>query len=89
MRTFGDEATLRGVGYNSAGKAEASMGVGAGDVDGDGRLDLFMTHMAEETNTLYRAGERGLFTDASAVAGLAAIDLPYTVSTMRNRSIAS
>ena len=44
---------MRGVGVNGYGKAEASTGVGVGDVDGDQKLDLFMTHLGGETNTLY------------------------------------
>ena len=79
--TFLDEAVLRGAAFNGFGRVEASMGVTIGDVDEDGKLDLFMTHVASETNTLYTsggAGGGGMYTDRSAAAGLAAIDLPYT-----------
>ena len=76
--TFTDEGIIRGVGFNAYGEAEASMGVTAGDADDDGSLDLFMTHLVDQTNTLYLATEYGVFTDHSGVSGLAAIDLPYT-----------
>ena len=76
--TFTDEAVIRGVAFNAYGEAEASMGVTAGDVNGDGRLDLFMTHLRDETNTLYIATEYGIFIDASETSGLAAIDRGYT-----------
>ena len=69
---------MRGVAFNAYGEAEASMGVTAGDVNGDGRLDLFMTHLRDETNTLYIATEYGIFIDASETSGLAAIDRGYT-----------
>ena len=54
------------------------MGVTAGDVDGDGRVDLLTTHYTGETNTLYVASEDGVFTDASEVSGLSAVDRPHT-----------
>ena len=76
--TFTDEAVIRGVAFNAYGEAEASMGVTAGDINGDGRLDLFMTHLRDETNTLYIATEYGIFIDASETSGLAAIDRGYT-----------
>ena len=76
--TFTDEAVIRGVGFNAYGRPEASMGIAAGDADGDGRLDLFMTHLAGETNTLYMASEYAVFTESSDVSGMAVTDLPYT-----------
>jgi hypothetical protein len=47
------------------------MGVAAGDVDGDGLFDLFVTHLTEETNTLWRQGPRGKFRDQTIDSGLA------------------
>ena len=76
--TFSDEAVMRGVAFNAYGEAEASMGVTVGDVNGDGRLDLFMTHLRDETNTLYTATEYGIFVDTSEASGLAAVDRGYT-----------
>jgi hypothetical protein len=69
--TFREEAVLRGVAHNGMGQAQAGMGVALGDVDGDGAFDLFVTHLSEETNTLWRQGPRGLFQDHTAQAGLA------------------
>ena len=68
--TFADEALLAGVAFNQAGEAEASMGVDAGDFDGDGDDDLFMTHIDDETNTLYRNDGAGVFEDSTAAAAL-------------------
>jgi hypothetical protein len=75
---FTDEAILRGAGFNAYGQPEASMGVVVGDANDDGRLDLFMTHLREETNTLYIATEYAIFSDESDASGLGMVDLPYT-----------
>jgi hypothetical protein len=70
--TFREEAIRRGVAFNGLGTAQAGMGVALGDVDGDGLFDLYITHMPEEGNTLWRQGPRGLFVEHTAAAGLAA-----------------
>jgi hypothetical protein len=69
--TFAEEAVLRGIAYNNMGLAQAGMGVTLGDVDGDGLFDVFVTHLTDETNTLWRQGARGIFHDGSRVSGLA------------------
>ncbi len=61
--TFKEEAVKRGVAYNAMGAAEANMGVAWGDVDGDLLPDLFVTHLTQETNTLWKQGPCGLFRD--------------------------
>ena len=47
------------------------MGIALGDVDGDGLLDFFVTHLTEEIHTLWRQRLRGLFQDQTGPAGLA------------------
>lgn len=51
--TFTDVALETGAAYNRDGHTEAGMGVTVGDYNWDGYLDLFITHLNEETNTLY------------------------------------
>ena len=68
--TFTNEAWNLGCAVNRFGTAEASMGVASGDVDADGDIDLFMTHLFGETNTLYLNDGTSGFTDASAASGL-------------------
>jgi len=69
--TFKEEAVLRGIAYNALGKAEANMGIALGDVDGDGSFAVYVTHLTEETNTLWKQGPKGLFQDRTAATGLA------------------
>jgi hypothetical protein len=67
--TFKEEGVQRGVAYNGMGQAQAGMGIALGDVDGDGLFDLFITHLTEEGNTLWKQGPSGLFRDQAAQAG--------------------
>jgi hypothetical protein len=76
--TFHDIALLSGTAYNLHGAPEAGMGVVAADLDNDLRPDLFLTHLADETNTFYRnLGDKD-FEDRSGPSGLAGSSLPYT-----------
>src|SRR5262249_15254104 len=50
--TFTDIALEAGVAYNEDGRAQAGMGGAIGDVFGQGRLDLFKTHFADDTPIL-------------------------------------
>jgi hypothetical protein len=69
--TFREEAIARGCAVNGMGQAEGNMGIAWGDVDGDGLPDLFITHLTEETHTLWKQGPLGMFRDRTASAGLA------------------
>ena len=68
---FVNDALLAGCAVNRNGQAEAGMGIDAGDFDGNGTEDLFVTHLMEETNTLYVNLGGGLFEDRTRESGLA------------------
>lgn len=76
---FVDRGIALGAALNMHGQAEAGMGVIAADFDGDLSDDLFMTHLYEETNTLYRSlGPGRGFQDASGTSGMAEVSSAYT-----------
>ena len=68
--TFAEIAILTGCAYSADGIAQAGMGVDAGDYNGDGFLDIFVTNFSYETNTLYRNNGDGTFSDVSYKAQL-------------------
>ena len=76
--SFADNALLAGVAVNREGQPEAGMGVDAGDFDGDGDPDIVVSHLEQETNTLYVNGGAGLFRDQSASSQLGPPSLPFT-----------
>jgi hypothetical protein len=77
-RSFREDALFAGAGVNRDGQPEASMGVDAGEFDGDADEDLFMTHLMGETNTLYVNDRSALFEDRTNDLGLGAASFPYT-----------
>lgn len=69
-KAFQETASLMGCAVNAQGMAQASMGVACGDYDGNGYLDLYVTHFTNEWNTLYtNLGQNGFY-DTSAIADL-------------------
>jgi hypothetical protein len=60
---FTEVAVRAGVAFNDDGRALSSMGVDFRDVDNDGRPDLFITALVNETYPLYRNLGKGLFAD--------------------------
>ncbi len=67
--TFTDVALETGTAYNENGQAQAGMGLAVGDYNGDGLLDIFKTHFADDLPVLYQNTARGFFEDVSRAAG--------------------
>ena len=63
--TFREEGMLRGAAVSSDGMEQAGMGVGVGDYDLDGHLDLLKTHFTDDANILYHNDGKGNFDDAT------------------------
>ncbi len=67
---FEEVGLQSGLAVNEDGNEQAGMGVGIGDFDTDGRLDVLKTHFAEDTAALYRNAGRLDFEDWTLRSGL-------------------
>lgn len=66
---FDDVALETGSAYNEDGQPQAGMGVSIGDYNGDGRVDIFKTHFADDLPVLYKNTGNNFFEDSSRAAG--------------------
>jgi hypothetical protein len=63
--TFDDMSAESGTALSANGRVQGSMGVAAGDVDGDGRVDLLVTTFDNEAKAIYHNDGDGLFSEQS------------------------
>ena len=68
--TFTDIGLESGVALNEDGMEQAGMGLGIGDYNLDGNLDILKTHFADDTAIVYRNDGKGSFEDVTNSAGL-------------------
>jgi enediyne biosynthesis protein E4 len=68
--TFREEGVMRGVALSDDGMEQAGMGVGIGDYNLDGHLDLCKTHFADDANGLYHNDGKGNFDDLTRLSRL-------------------
>ncbi|HEY2249859.1 MAG TPA: FG-GAP-like repeat-containing protein, partial [Planctomycetaceae bacterium] len=67
---FAEMGLPSGTAVNGEGRATAAMGVACGDLDGDGRLDLYVTNFFRESDILYLNRGELIFEDATKRGGL-------------------
>ncbi|HKQ97752.1 MAG TPA: CRTAC1 family protein, partial [Candidatus Polarisedimenticolia bacterium] len=67
---FREVGIMSGAALDAGGAAQASMGIAAADLQGNGRLDLAVTNFAEDFSTLYRNLGGGYFEDVSEETGV-------------------
>jgi hypothetical protein len=68
--TFTDVSLISGLAASEDGRYEAGMGIDAADMDGDGLLDVYITHLDFELNRLYHNNGDGTFTDVTYSSGI-------------------
>jgi hypothetical protein len=68
--TFREIGLESGVALNEDGMEQAGMGLGIGDYNLDGSLDILKTHFADDTSILYRNDGKGNFEDVTIRVGL-------------------
>jgi hypothetical protein len=73
--TFEDVGEMAGVALSEDGIPQAGMGTDMADYDGDGRLDIFVANLSEETNELYHNEGDGTFTNVTFTSGIGAPSL--------------
>jgi len=76
--TFKEVALVAGCALSPDGNPQASMGIDAGDYDGDGRDDLAMDNLTGEGDALYRNLGGQQFDDGSIASGLRQASLAFT-----------
>jgi hypothetical protein len=75
--TFEDASFASGYALNESGRETASMGIAAGDLTHNGRIDLFNTTFSDDYKPLYRNDGDGNFTDISYEMGIAEPTVPF------------
>ena len=75
--TFVEDALLSGAALLDHGRPVASMGVDIGDFDADGRADIAVTALSNETFPMFRGTANGSFRDVTIPTGLAKASRPY------------
>ncbi len=69
--TFVEEGLERGVALSEDGMEQAGMGLGIGDFNLDGSLDIIKTHFRDDTPAVYQNDGKGNFKDVTTRSGLA------------------
>jgi len=74
---FVEDAVMRGVAVDYAGVTQACMGIAVGDVNGDERLEIFVTNFEGESSTLYSRKDGPWYEDLTVRAAMRVPSLPW------------
>jgi enediyne biosynthesis protein E4 len=75
--TFEDDSYASGFALNQDGRETASMGLGVGDYENNGRLDFMVTTFSDDYKVLYHNDGDANFTDVSYHSGIAQDTIPF------------
>lgn len=75
--TFEDASFASGYALNESGRETASMGIAAGDLTHNGRIDLYNTTFSDDYKPLYRNEGDANFNDVSYQEGIAEETIPF------------
>jgi hypothetical protein len=75
--TFEDRSYVSGFALNNDGREIASMGLGVGDYNNDGLVDMVVTDFSDDYKTLYHNDGEGSFTEVGSEAGIAQVPVPF------------
>jgi len=74
---FEDDSYPSGYALNESGRETASMGIAAGDISHNGRIDLYNTTFSDDYKPFYRNDGDANFTDDSYAMGIADATVPF------------
>jgi hypothetical protein len=74
---FDDTSFVSGYALNEGGRETATMGIAAGDISHNGRIDLYNTTFSDDYKPLYRNDGDANFTDISYELGIAEPSVPF------------
>jgi len=75
--TFEDDSYASGFAVNGDGREIAGMGLGVGDYQNNGLLDLVVTDFSDDYKVLYHNDGNANYTDVSYPAGIAQDSIPF------------
>jgi enediyne biosynthesis protein E4 len=75
--TFEDLSLPSGFALSENGREQACMGLAVGDVDNDGRDELFVTNFSDDSDTLYHNDGDATFTDVTVQSGIHEPTFPF------------
>ncbi|MEG9435055.1 CRTAC1 family protein [Edaphobacter sp. HDX4] len=75
--TFEDSSFVSGYALNESGAETASMGIGVGDLNHSGNIDIYHTTFSDDYNPLYLNDGHGNFSDVAHQFGIAEATIPF------------
>ncbi len=75
--TFEDSSFVSGYALNESGAETASMGIGVGDLNHSGNIDIYHTTFSDDYNPLYLNDGHGDFSDVAHQFGIAEATIPF------------